>query len=589
MSGRTSQLPGTVLTGLPGSPGVAMGPVVLLDADRAGIPKRHIPSRVVEDEIARFDVAVTRAVEDLKRVASSVSNPRLKNEAGVLEAYSLMLADPSLREDVERRVRLDRQCVEWAIDESVNEMADQLQAMGDRYLAERSHDFLFIGDLLQRALNRRRRSTTPPTMAEPSVIVARHLSPAETAGLDKSRVLGLVTEAGTRTSHTAILARALEIPAVVGVDGLMDIVGAGDTIIVDGLDGTVTVSPDAAATAEAERKAAAHLHRTKTLHSSAAVPARTRCGTRLTIRANIELPEEAKIAHYEGAEGIGLYRTEFLYVNRGTLPTEDEQVEIYRDVLSVFGDQQVTLRTFDLGADKIAAAIKAKPESNPALGLRAVRLALSRPELFVSQLRAMIRASAFGSVRIMVPMVSTLSELEQVRHLFDEALGDVDRRGLPRAPHIPLGAMIEVPAAAIMARTLTRHAEFFSVGTNDLVQYALAVDRGSRRLAHLASHFDPAVLRLVSMVIEAGREKDVPVSVCGAMASDPLAAMLLVGLGLRELSMEASAIAETKLALGQIDLADAEAAARACLEYSTAGEVLCAAEDSFAAVLPEIR
>lgn len=292
------------------------------------------------------------------------------------------------------------------------------------------------------------------------------------------------------------------------------------------------------------------------------------------LRANIELPGESQVALDQGAQGIGLYRTEFLYVDRAEPPTEQEQYETYRRVLETMAPLPVTLRTFDIGGDKFVSSFQAPPEMNPALGLRAVRLGLARPEIFLEQLRAMLRASVHGSLRIMVPMISAVRELRAVRELFKQAEQQVDAAGHARAPHIPLGIMVEVPAAAIMADELSVDAEFLSIGTNDLVQYTLAVDRSSNELAYLASHFDPAILRLIRSVVEAGKSRGRPIGVCGAMASDPLAAVLLVGMGLRELSMESSAVPGVKEAIGRITISEAEAAAKSVFGCVTAEEVL---------------
>jgi phosphotransferase system enzyme I (PtsI) len=366
------------------------------------------------------------------------------------------------------------------------------------------------------------------------------------------------------------MARALEIPAVVGVEGALYHVRTGDILIVDGLRGEITVRPSEMAVAEAMARSARHLAFARGLLSTRNLPCLTADGVPLALRANVELPAEAILALDHGADGIGLYRTEFLYIDRLTQPDEDEQYEIYRAVIEAVAPRQVTLRTFDIGGDKFASSFKLPAEMNPALGLRAVRLALSQPEVFLAQLRAMVRASAHGDVRIMVPMVSGMHELREVRKLLTRAIRDVDARGLAHAAKIPLGIMIEVPSAAVMADVFAREAEFFSLGTNDLIQYALAIDRTSQSLASLASPFDPSIIRLIAGVVRAAATNGIPVSICGAMASDPLAATLLVGLGLRELSMEAAAIPEIKEVIRRITVAECEVVATAALACDTA-------------------
>jgi phosphotransferase system enzyme I (PtsI) len=389
----------------------------------------------------------------------------------------------------------------------------------------------------------------------------------------KEPALAFVTEIGSRTSHTSIMARALEIPAVVGADSALQAIRTGDTIIVDGLRGHVIVHPTEEHVADALARSARHLAFTKGLLAKRDLACATACGTRISLKANVELPAEATLAIEHGAEGIGLYRTEFLYVDRATLPSEDEQYDVYRAIVQTVAPRPVVLRTFDIGGDKFASSFQLPAEMNPALGLRAVRLALRRPEVFLVQLRAMVRASAHGDVRIMVPMVASVDEMRAVRELLDHAQNEVDERKQPRAKKIPLGMMIEVPSAAIMADIFAREAEFFSLGTNDLVQYSLAVDRTSRPLAELASAVHPSILRLIHGVTKAAQGANIPVAVCGAVASDLLAVPLLVGLGLRELSMEAAAIPEIKAALARVTIAQCEAIAKRSLEAYTVGEV----------------
>jgi phosphotransferase system enzyme I (PtsI) len=430
-----------------------------------------------------------------------------------------------------------------------------------------------VGDRILRALTGRQKLLAVPDITHPCVIVAHDLSPAETAGLSRDRVLGMVTEVGTRTSHTAILARALEIPAVVGVGTILASVGNGDRVVVDGLRGRVTLSPTEEMVERAHERAERHMAHAAGLRELRDRPATTRCGVPISLRANIELPAEAAIAVAQGAQGIGLYRTEFVYVDRSEPPSEDEQYQTYRKVVEELAPLPVTLRTFDIGGDKFVSAFQVPPDMNPALGLRAVRLGLARPDIFLTQLRAMVRASAHGDLRIMVPMIAALSELHAVRELLEQAIEQVDRVGQARADHIPLGIMVEVPSTAILADDFAELAEFLSIGTNDLVQYTLAVDRTSRELASLASFFDPSILLLIRNVVAAARRHERPVSVCGAMASDPLAAVLLIGMGLRELSMEASAVAEVKEVIGRVSVAEASDAAADALERHSAADV----------------
>jgi phosphoenolpyruvate-protein phosphotransferase (PTS system enzyme I) len=577
-----------VVEGIAGSPGLAIARALVIDTRRPGVSHRRIAKHQAEGELARFDAAVQVAAQGLREVAEKLRQRATRAEASILEAYVMMVEDDSLRDDVERRIRIDLQCAEWALDGTVREMSQQLAGAQDPYLAERSHDFEFVGDTILRALTGKQRTLAVHALEEPCVIVAHDLSPAETAGLTREKVKALVTEVGTRTSHTAILARALEIPAVVGVRNVISTVGNGDVLFVDGIRGRVTISPSDDMIRGADARIARLKRIALGLLEARDQPAATRCGVPIDVLANIELPPEANIAIEQGARGIGLYRTEFLYVDRIEPPSEEEQYAVYRRVLETVSPLPVTLRTFDIGGDKFVSVFRAPPDMNPALGLRAVRLGLARPEIFLAQLRAMVRASAHGDLRIMVPMIAAISELRAVRDLFEQAVLDVDRAGYRRAAELPLGVMIEVPSAAIMAEEFASEAEFLSIGTNDLVQYSLAVDRTNRELAYLASPFDPAILRLIRLVLDAGQRHARPVSVCGTMASDPLAAVLLLGMGVRQLSLEASAIPKVKAAISRVTLVEATALAERAMKLVIADDVEQLVAEMFAPRMAEL-
>jgi len=581
-------LPPTIIKGIAGSPGVAVGPALVVGDVHNAYIRRRIHTAQIPDELARIKVAVSKAQEALREVNSRLAGAH--DQRQILEAYLMMMADPLLHEQIEKRVRDDKLCAEWAVASAAEEISGRFPTTSDTdaYIRERKHDVEFVADRLLRAL-----TGAPdrliPKLDQPSIVVARDLSPADTAGMVREPALGFVTEVGTRTSHTSIMARALEIPAVVGADGVLGYVRTGDTVIVDGLRGEITVHPTETQIADATSRAARHLAFAKGLLEKRDLPCTTACGTRISLKANVELPAEATLALAHGAEGIGLYRTEFLYIDRATPPTEEEQYEVYRAIVQTVAPRPVVLRTFDIGGDKFASSFQLPAEMNPALGLRAVRLALSRPEVFLAQLRAMVRASAHGDVRIMVPMIASVDEMRQVRVLLDKAIHDVDFKGQQRAEKIALGMMIEVPSAAVMADMFVREADFFSIGTNDLVQYALAVDRTSRSLAYLASPIHPSILRLLKTVAKAAAAGNIPVAVCGAVASDVLAAPLLVGLGLRELSMEAAAIPEVKAAIGRVTIAQCEAIAARALEAETVEGVEAMLEKELGVLLHDLR
>jgi len=564
-----------IVKGIAGSPGVAVGPALVLGDLRASFVRRHISSSQAQSELDR----VKQAVEDAKQTLREVSlrMPKAMHDASpILEAYEMMLADPTLHERIEKRIRHEKKGAEWAVSEACEEIVAMFgppeAAERDAYISERRHDIEFVCDRLLRALvgDAAQHSVR---LDEPMIVVARDLSPADTASMVREPALAFVTCVGTRTSHTSIMARALEIPAVVGVADALTEIRTGDMLVVDGLTGLVTVHPSEQSIRDARVRSEQHLAFARRLLSARHKPCVTADNVPVALKANVELPAEAILAVDHGAQGIGLYRTEFLYIDRTTQPGEDEQYEVYRAIVEAVSPQPVTLRTFDIGGDKFASTFQMPAEMNPALGLRAVRLALKQPEVFLTQLRAMVRASAHGDVRIMVPMVASVFEMREVKRLLEQAIEQVRARGLSFEEHIPLGMMIEVPAAAVMADVFAREAEFFSIGTNDLVQYSLAIDRASQSLAAQASPFNPAILRMIKNVSDVGRACNRPVSLCGAMASDPLAACLLVGLGLRDLSMEAAAIPEIKEAIRRLTVPEAEAVARLALECDSAEAV----------------
>jgi phosphotransferase system enzyme I (PtsI) len=585
--GSDSAMPRTVLKGIAGSPGVAVAPALVVGDTRAAYVRRHVASAQIEGEIERLVRAVGEAKRHVREVSARLPDGPLETNS-ILDAYIAMVGDPMLLERIERKIRDERKCAEWAVAQACEDIGKLFSPNDanerDAYIVERRHDIEFVCDRLLRELTGDTKHIVP-RLDQPMVVVARDLSPADTAAMVREPVVAFVTEIGTRTSHTAIMARALEIPALVGVVDALSVVRTGDMVIVDGLRGELLVNPSEMTIEDARARGARHLAFARGLLSARNQPCVTRDGEPVSLKANVELPAEAILALDHGAEGIGLYRTEFIYIDRTKMPTEDEQYELYRAVVEAVAPRPVTLRTFDIGGDKFASSFQLPAEMNPALGLRAVRLALSRPDVFLTHLRAMVRASSHGDLRIMVPMVSSVQELREVRSLLRRAMHEVDAAGHPYAEHIPLGIMIEVPSAVVMADVLAREAEFFSIGTNDLIQYTLAIDRGNRSLAPLASPFHPAIIRMIRQVTVAAAAHDVPVALCGAMASDPLGAVLLVGLGLRELSMEAAAVPEIKEAIRRVSTADCERAAQAALTLDTADAVEELIAGTFAPIL----
>jgi phosphoenolpyruvate-protein phosphotransferase (PTS system enzyme I) len=562
-----------VLQGIAGAPGVVVASVVILDDRRTTFQRKRLRASEVAGEMARVDAAVERAQASLVEISERVSMRPLGESRAILEAYLAMVRDPMLHDRIEHGIRKDRLCAEWAVasaaDSIVLAFTEGLRELRDPYIEERKHDVEFVADKLLHALSG---ADGPAIRIEhPAIIVARDFSPADTAVMGRMPVLGFVTARGSSTSHTSIMARALHIPAVVGISAHeLASLRTGDTVVLDGNRGVVVLYPDPPMVRDAQARAKKQSALAAKLRGRSG-PSRSKCGTPLLFKANIELPEEVEAVMAMNADGIGLYRTEFMYINRKEPPSEQEQFEVFQSVVRNLDGRPVTLRTFDLGGDKFASAFALPEELNPALGLRAVRLALKVPDVLLTQLRAMVRASAEGPVRIMIPMVTTLMELRAVRALLTRACEQVS------LPAPPLGMMVEVPAAALLADVFAKSADFFSIGTNDLVQYALAVDRTSRSVADLASPLDPSVLRLIDMVLRAGQAEGITTALCGQMAQDPLSSALLLGMGLRRFSIGGPALALVREALSRVTIAECEQAAkdvRMCVERSAVHEVL---------------
>jgi phosphoenolpyruvate-protein phosphotransferase (PTS system enzyme I) len=560
------------LHGIAASPGVAVGVALVLDRRRMSIPRRHIEEAEVEREVQRLRDAVVAARRQLQEVREKVSS-----EAGehtlILDAHLLMLDDALLLDQAEGAIRNDLVNAEWGLRRTVENIKVLFDKSGVDYFRERRSDVDFVGE---RVLREMMGASSPIAalrdVTGPVVLVAHELSPADTASLVNNDVLAFVTDVGTATSHTAIMARALSIPAVVGVADATKEIATGDLVVVNGLRGVVTVTPDDLAAQQATDRGDRYQAFVRSLRGNHLARARTRCGAPVALRANIELPAEAAVAIDHGADGIGLYRTEFLYIDRHQPPTEEEQYEVFRRIVEMMSPRRVTLRTFDLGGDKFSTAFRIPKELNPALGIRAVRLALREAEVFRAQLRAMLRAAAWGEVRVMVPMVSTLTELRAARAELDRAREELRARGDVYGD-VAFGIMVETPSAVTLADHLAREADFFSIGTNDLMQYAFAIDRGNEHVAHLARSLDPAIIRSIAHVAAEARTAGIGCAICGAMAGELMAVPLLLGVGVHELSVEPTAVPEIKEAISRVDLAAAQEMAREALTLGTATEV----------------
>ena len=576
------------LRGIAVSPGIAIGPAMVIDPHGPRLPHRNITPEAVAAELERLDRGLDQARAEAEAAESEARERLGPQYADILAAHAQMISDPTLRRDTRSRVEQGRISAEHAVCEVLDGHAARLQKLSDSYLAARAAD---VRDIRQRILGHlmgERRTSVMESLPEPSVLLAHDLSPSETAGLDPSLVLGFATEGGGRASHTAIVAEALEIPAVVGLGPVLALARHTRTVIVDGDEGLVVLDPDEPTLARYRKAAAERVARFEGLAGLADLPAVTLDGMTVSLWGNIEFPAEAAACLGRGATGIGLYRTEFLFLNGDHPPSEANQYEAYAAVIRAMEGRPVTIRTLDLGADKLAGYQKpAHPEANPVLGLRSLRLSLRDPVMFRAQLRAILRASALGDVRVMFPLVSTLSEFRQARGLLNDVAAELTAEGIAVRPDLPVGVMVEVPAAAVMADQLAKEVDFFSIGTNDLVQYTLAVDRTNETVANLYSAADPAVLRLIAMVIAAAEPRGLEVSVCGTMGGEPLYTMLLLGLGVRQLGMPPHQLPEVKRVIRGIRLDQARALAAESLRQETSGAVIALLHEALRHALPD--
>ena len=576
------------LRGTAVSPGIAIGPAMVLDPHGQRLPYRNVALGAVAGELARLDRALEFAHIEAEAAETEARQRLGPQYADILAAHAQMIADPTLRRDTRSRIESDRISAEHAVSEVLNAHAARLEGLSDPYLAARAAD---VRDIRQRVLNHllgRRPKSPLQGLLEPSVLLAQDLSPSETAGLDPERVLGFATETGGRASHTAIVAEALEIPAVVGVGRFLELARDVRTVIVDGDEGLVILEPDEPTLERYRQAAADRAARFLGLAGLSALPAETLDGISIGLWGNIEFAVEAAACLERGAVGVGLYRTEFLFLNGERPPSEEEQFEAYAGVVRAMGGRPVTIRTLDLGADKLPAYRRSgQAEPNPALGLRSLRLQLRDPDLFRTQLRAILRASVLGNVRVLFPLVSTLAELRQARAAVNAVAAELTAEGFEIRPDLPIGIMVEVPAAAVMADLFAKEVSFFSIGTNDLIQYTLAVDRGNETVADLYNAADPAVLRLIAMVVAAAERQGLEVSVCGTMGGEPLYTMLLLGLGVRQLSMPPHQLPEVKRVIRGVQMERTQALAHEALRQETAGAVIALLQDALRLALPD--
>ena len=560
-----------VLKGIPASGGVAIGKGFFLNRVLPRSVRSTVGREQVDEEVAAFQRAVARSREQILAIRDGVTDTSSEHHQ-ILSVHLALLEDSMLVEQTVRTIRENQFAADWAFNKVLQNLLETFHRIEDPYLRERGHDLRQIGHRVLENLAGRPVDSIA-SIRDPVVIVAHDLSPADTAQILKSPVLGFATDVGSRTSHTAITARSLGIPAVVGVEGGTEEFGAAETVIIDGEEGVVIFDPTVEVVREYQERRKAYAQRTRDLAKFARLPTVTRDGKTLLLLANIEFPEEADVALRSGAFGVGLYRTEFLFLNRKDLPSEEEHFQTYRKVTEKFVRHPVTIRTFDLGGDKFASQLELAEEMNPAMGLRAIRFCLKEKEIFKPQLRAILRASTYGKVRMMFPMISGVGELREAMAVVEEVRGELRRRRIPYDKEMPIGIMIEIPSAAIVADLLARETDFFSIGTNDLIQYSLAIDRVNEHVSYLYEPLHPAILRLIRRVVEAGHDAGIPVSMCGEMAGEPFYSYALLGFGLDELSMNAAAIPRVKRILRKSVAYEAKEFAGSLLLHATAAEI----------------
>ena len=561
------------LVGVGASPGIAIGVAHVL-ASRVEIHERRIAAEQVEAELRRFESALMETDAQLARIQAQIAEREGdEQQYRILEAHRLMLSDVHLVERARRMIRDDKAAAEWAVRKAL----DQIQAVFDRiedpYFRDRKSDVAMVGERLLRNLVGVGDSFSPEEAPKGSIAIAHELSPADAAQLGRAEAAGFCTEGGGRTSHTAIVARALGLPYIVGVENLGRRVWSGMTVVLDGARGEVILDPDAAALHVYETRAEAARTRAQRLAEIRDVAARTSDGTAIHLQANVEMLEEIPIAVELGAEAVGLFRTEFLYLERPDLPSEDEQYAHAVAALKSVGGRTVTFRTLDLGGDKLPPSVRIPSGTNPAMGLRSIRYSLKREDVFRTQLRALYRAGAVGPMQILFPLISGVAELRAAKKICAEVSDELEREGVPHARKIPLGVMIETPSAAMIADLLAAECDFLSIGTNDLIQYSLAADREDEHVGYLYHPLHPAILRSLRQIVVASEKTGCPVAMCGDMAGDAMLTWVLVGLGLRQLSMAPRQIPLVKSIVRKTRLADAERLLAQALEMTTETEI----------------
>jgi len=554
------------------SPGIVIGKAYVLNRETVKTETRVIAPERVDEEIRRFDQALAASVEQLEAVKKQFSDRVGASHAYILESHILMLQDTLLTDGVRDVIRRESIAAEGALKKVLDQFLAVFNGIEDDYLKERKTDMIHVGERILRNLSGHEQHSLA-ALDEDVIVVAHDLTPADTMQMDRKHVKGFVTDLGGKTSHTVIMARSLEIPAVVGMVHFTARVQTGDPLILNGNSGSVIVNPDSETFNRYLEKQRRYIYFEKELQKLASLPAETLDGYKIRLAANIETPEDVCGVLEHGADGVGLFRTEFLYLNRTELPSEEDQFQAYKSALEMVYPETVIIRTLDLGGDKLARHIPYPGESNPSMGLRAIRFCLEHRGIFKTQLRALARAGIYGNLKIMFPMISGLRELRMAKEIYYDVLEELRKAGTLFHEEIPLGVMIEVPSAAIAVDLIVNEVDFVSIGTNDLIQYSLAIDRVNENVAYLYEPLHPAIMRMIKHVMTVAREGNIPAAMCGEVAGDPLYAAALMGLGLRTFSMNPVSVPRVKRIIRQVTLEESRKLAREILALSTAREI----------------
>ncbi len=574
------------ITAIGASPGICIGKAYLVDREGVDVVEKYfIEEKKIEQEKKRFRMAVRKARDELRAIIDNTPE-EIRQHTNIFEIHVALLKDKMLYGKTLETIENEQVNAEWALKTVVADVRAIFRDMDDDYFKERASDIVHVSDRIMRNLTGAERVSISD-IDKRVILVAHDLSPTDTSQIRLEKVKGFVTNRGGRASHTSIIARTLEIPAVLGLVNATEEIHNDDVIIVDGTRGVVIINPRERTLIEYEEKKARYEEHKAVIARSGRVSAETVDGVRMQVMGNIELPEEVVSVIDYGGDGIGLYRTEFQYLGRPYFPSEAELFDKYKDVVEVIAPKPVTIRTLDINGDKAVAPTAESREDNPALGLRAIRYCLKKPDIFKTQLRAILRVSAFGNVRILLPMISSFEEIIETKKILNEVSEALDKEGIPFKKDIQVGIMIEVPSAVIMSDVMADAVDFFSIGTNDLIQYSLAIDRGNRQVAHLYQPFNPAVIRMIKFVADVSKKKGIKTYMCGEMAGDPLAIPILLGLGLDDLSMNPQSIPAAKQMIRLISASDARLFMKEILKQNTAKKVLALLNDTYGSLLTE--